>query len=136
METAQVEVIRHMARDTEVVEEGGLTHAALIATLAMMELLSWILCPIDDEDDIRIIITVNKNPKSSPTWCLKVDTSDVTIRIRNNIGCFKIICRSFLIKISTTVQGDTSRCPKPPVDFKTKVSFWPGMAMAWRNFCF
>ena len=26
----------------------------------------------------------------------------------------------------TIVQDDTSRCPKPPVDFKTKVTFWPG----------
>lgn len=46
-----MEVIRHMARDTEVVEEGGLTHAALIATLAMMELSYWISCEIRDKDD-------------------------------------------------------------------------------------
>ena len=24
------------------------------------------------------------------------------------------------------VQGDTARCPKPPVDLKTKVPLWPG----------
>ena len=27
----------------------------------------------------------------------------------------------------TYVQGDTSRCAKPPVDFKTKVPLWPGL---------
>ena len=26
------------------------------------------------------------------------------------------------------LHGDASRCLKPPVDFKTKVSFWPGLA--------
>ena len=26
------------------------------------------------------------------------------------------------------VQGDTSGCDKPPVDFKTEVSFWPGLS--------
>ena len=26
------------------------------------------------------------------------------------------------------LQGDTSRWPKPPVDFKTKVPLWPGQA--------
>ena len=26
------------------------------------------------------------------------------------------------------VQGDTSRCPKPPVDFKTEVLLWPDQA--------
>ena len=25
------------------------------------------------------------------------------------------------------LQGDTSHCAKPPVDFKTKVLFWPGL---------
>ena len=28
----------------------------------------------------------------------------------------------------TIVQDDTSRRPKPPVDFKTKVPLWPGQA--------
>ena len=27
-----------------------------------------------------------------------------------------------------TVQGDHSACGEPPVDFKTKVPFWPGLA--------
>ena len=26
------------------------------------------------------------------------------------------------------LQGDTSGCDEPPVDFKTKVPFWPGLA--------
>ena len=26
------------------------------------------------------------------------------------------------------VQGDNSTCSKPPVDFKTKVLFWPGQS--------
>ena len=26
------------------------------------------------------------------------------------------------------VQGDTSRCAKPPIDFKTKDLLWPGLA--------
>ena len=26
------------------------------------------------------------------------------------------------------VQGDHSSCGEPPVDFKTKVPFWPGLA--------
>ena len=38
------------------------------------------------------------------------------------------------VKIYSYVQGDTSRCAKPPVAFKTKVLFWPGLAwpgLAW-----
>ena len=27
-----------------------------------------------------------------------------------------------------TLQGDTARCLKPPVDFKPKVPFWHGLA--------
>ena len=34
------------------------------------------------------------------------------------------------------VQGDHSTCSKPPVDFKTKVPFWPGQARPMRNFGF
>ena len=30
---------------------------------------------------------------------------------------------------ATTVQGDTSGCDKPPVDFKMKVLFWPVLAL-------
>ena len=29
------------------------------------------------------------------------------------------------LRASDAIQGDTSRCLKPPVDFKTKVPFWP-----------
>ena len=28
-----------------------------------------------------------------------------------------------------SIQGDTSGCAKPPVDFKTKVLFWPGLEL-------
>ena len=28
-----------------------------------------------------------------------------------------------------TLQGDHSACAKPPVDFKTKVPLWPGVAL-------
>ena len=31
------------------------------------------------------------------------------------------------------IQGDTSDCAKPPVDFKTKVLFWPGLACFGQN---
>ena len=34
------------------------------------------------------------------------------------------------------VQGDHSTCSKPPVDFKTKVPFWPGQDRPKRNFSF
>ena len=27
-----------------------------------------------------------------------------------------------------SIQGDHSACDEPPVDFKTKVPFWPGLA--------
>ena len=30
-------------------------------------------------------------------------------------------------KWESYLQGDTSRCLKHPVDFKTKVPFWPGL---------
>ena len=30
------------------------------------------------------------------------------------------------LQIEIKVQGDHSACSKPPVDFKTKVPFWPG----------
>ena len=33
----------------------------------------------------------------------------------------------------TDVQGDTSRCAKPPVDIKTKVPLWPGQARPGQN---
>ena len=38
------------------------------------------------------------------------------------------------------ILGDPSLCLKPPVDFKTKVPFWPGLARSGqarpkRNFC-
>ena len=47
----------------------------------------------------------------------------------------KLICQDLY------VQGDTSCCLKPPVDFKTKVPFWSGQARTGqarskRNFCF
>ena len=29
--------------------------------------------------------------------------------------------------LAKEIQGDTSGCDEPPVDFKTKVPFWPGM---------
>ena len=29
-----------------------------------------------------------------------------------------------------TVQGDHSACGEPPVDFRTKVPFWPGFGLA------
>ena len=35
-----------------------------------------------------------------------------------------------------SVQGDTSGCAKPPVDFKTKVLFWPCLAWPKQNLCF
>ena len=28
----------------------------------------------------------------------------------------------------SNIQGDTSGCAKPPIDFKTKVQLWPGQA--------
>ena len=31
------------------------------------------------------------------------------------------------------VQGDTSVCDEPPVDFKTKVLFWPGLSWPGQN---
>ena len=34
------------------------------------------------------------------------------------------------------LQGDHSTCSKPPVDFKTKLPFWPGQARPKRNFFF
>ena len=34
------------------------------------------------------------------------------------------------------LQGDHSPCGEPPVDFKTKVQFWPGLARPKRNICF
>ena len=33
------------------------------------------------------------------------------------------------IQHHSTAQGDTSRCSKPPVDFKSWVPFWPGLAL-------
>ena len=35
---------------------------------------------------------------------------------------------SHLYKGHITLQGDTSRWPKPPVDLKTKDPIWPGLA--------
>ena len=35
-----------------------------------------------------------------------------------------------MVMVVLHIQGDTSRCAKPPVDFKTKVPFWPGLAKA------
>ena len=32
----------------------------------------------------------------------------------------------FIVTVLYYIQGDTSRCPKPPVDIITKVPFWPG----------
>ena len=34
--------------------------------------------------------------------------------------------QSKVYSVNVWVQGDTSRCFKPPVDIKTKVLFWPG----------
>ena len=31
------------------------------------------------------------------------------------------------VKMCPLIQGDTSCCDKPPVDFKTKFPFWPGL---------
>ena len=33
-----------------------------------------------------------------------------------------------LDKEQTSLQGDHSACGEPPVNFKTKVPFWPGLA--------
>ena len=43
---------------------------------------------------------------------------------RTGEGCQKIVNFNDFGRL---IQGDTSRCPKPPVDFKTKVPFWPGL---------
>ena len=37
---------------------------------------------------------------------------------------------------SRAVQGDHSTYTKPPVNFKTKVLLWPGLARQKPNFCF
>ena len=37
-------------------------------------------------------------------------------------------CERNQIRKTATEQGDTSGWAKPPVDIKTKVSFWPGLA--------
>ena len=42
--------------------------------------------------------------------------------------------RFFLQAVS--IQGDHSACAKPPVDFKTKVPLWPGLALPNWDFCF
>ena len=31
------------------------------------------------------------------------------------------------------IQGDTSGCAKPPIDFKTKFPLWPGQARPGQN---
>ena len=38
---------------------------------------------------------------------------------------YKLSIQSHLV----VIQGDTSGCAKPPVDFKTKVPFWPGLVL-------
>ena len=35
--------------------------------------------------------------------------------------------------VLSLIQGDTSRCAKPPVDFETKVPLWPGKARPGQN---
>ena len=64
--------------------------------------------------------------------------------------CFSLISTAWPIRLFTRccwnhiksrvlVQGDTSGCDEPPVDFKTKVTLWPrrpGQARPKRNFCF
>ena len=32
------------------------------------------------------------------------------------------------VNFVTKIQGDPSACDEPPVDFKTKVPFWPDLA--------
>ena len=36
-------------------------------------------------------------------------------------------------QVYVTVQGDTSGCGEPPVDIKTTVPFWPGVAWPGQN---
>ena len=31
------------------------------------------------------------------------------------------------LAVAEKIQGDTSGCDEPPVDFKTRVPFWPGL---------
>ena len=48
-----------------------------------------------------------------------------SIKERDAAFCFFVALPFLCI---TYRQGDTSHCLKPPVDFKTKVPFWPGLA--------
>ena len=40
----------------------------------------------------------------------------------------RIFSRKIRKVTRTTLQGDTSGCFKPPVDIRSKVQFWPGLA--------
>ena len=51
--------------------------------------------------------------------------------VEGDVGVVELVVRlqrrSFLrLCIVVELQGDTSGCAKPPVDFKTKVLLWPG----------
>ena len=39
------------------------------------------------------------------------------------------------LTLTNLIQGDTSGCAKPSIDFKTKVPFLPGLDRPKRNFC-
>ena len=43
---------------------------------------------------------------------------------------FQITATFSCLFVYLILQGDTSGCAKPPVDFKGKVPFWPGLAWA------
>ena len=51
-------------------------------------------------------------------------TTSVMPKKARNLLC-KLV---YNLQCIPSVQGDHSACAKPPVDFKAKVPFWPGLA--------
>ena len=66
-----------------------------------------------------------------PYWNTMSTNSVDTKPEHRIVGKSKRITHSMVYKrnLISQLQGDHSTCSKPPVDFKTKVPFWPVQAM-------
>ena len=62
------------------------------------------------------------------------ETSNEVLAQVQFVQAFGVTARQWILMLTISrasyinVQGDTSGCAKPPVDFKTKVPLWPGQA--------
>ena len=97
-------------------------------------LANYMIMTLDPSLDVMADILQNNNtdngvPTMDEMSSMEADLQTVLTRENTTLSQLfkKLAIRSTSIKNEHSVQGDHSPCAKPPVDFRTKVPFWPGL---------